>query len=62
MEPMAASCYRNTLLTVSGVSTAVMDTGKYSPNGANGGFMLQKYTTHRVWGFYSNDGHREIFP
>ena len=35
MEPMAASCYRNTLLTVSGVSTAVMDTGKYSPNGAN---------------------------
>ena len=58
MEPMAA--YRNTLLTVSGVSTAVMDTGKYSPNGANGG--LQKYTTHRVWGFYSSDGHREIFP
>ena len=58
MEPMAA--YRNTLLTVSGVSTAVMDTGKYSPNGANGG--LQKYTTHSVWGFYSSDGHREIFP
>ena len=60
MEPMAA--YRNTLLTVSGVSTAVMDTGKYSPNGANGGLTLQKYTTHSVRGFYGSDGHREIFP